>query len=661
MTTFESLGVCEKLCESLAGLGWTTPTDIQAAAIPPALEGKDVIGLAETGSGKTGAFSLPMIQALLKAPQPFFGLVLAPTRELAVQIADVIDAIGSCISLRCARIIGGIDMMDQAIALSKKPHIVVATPGRIVYHMESTNGFSLSQLKYLILDERDGERACRATNKTGVPCKRAAKDNSHYCGIHIKTLGATDYPLTPASQAEPEPEAVAPGAPAAKRTKPEPVMCKAKKKSGEPCKNHAKPGSEYCGTHIKKMTERTSASETDAPATCTAMNKTGKPCTRPAKAGSEYCGTHILAMQREEERKKKEEEKESGDTEMAAGGEGEKEERERVAVVSSPEPVLSTPEKEAVMVLSPQEAEGEGEGEGKGDVVMEQGTAKRELATPQGSQTETGQAPTGVLASGVIPLHPHGHSHEHVAFPAAVSPIVKITEKPVLSTSQHSKEEESLLRHALFPGTPIEKEGERERKEKEKEKETVTAVPEADTLLDTTLAAHSLSLSQSSQSKTKGEREGETLAERAQRKKADDHFDAFWAFVAEVDWPQWHKSRDLCALVPAKYPRDKVKEFQGICADLCGELCDVINDNLDTLDFGGGDDHTFMDLPAECVGRGKDHYYRMLGSPRELAAFGDSGSVHECFSYIFHDPQPPIDSTVPSQAVSEKAPLTEGV
>ena len=88
-------------------------------------------------------------------PQAFFGLVLAPTRELAVQIADAFKALGSLINVRCAVLVGGLDMVSQQIELGKKPHIVVATPGRLLDHLENTKGFSLRALKYLVMDEAD--------------------------------------------------------------------------------------------------------------------------------------------------------------------------------------------------------------------------------------------------------------------------------------------------------------------------------------------------------------------------------------------------------------------------------------------------------------------------------------------------------------------------
>ena len=153
--TFADLGVIDSLCDACISLGFKTPTPIQNEAIPIALGGRDVIGLAETGSGKTAAFVLPILQALLDKPSPMFGLILAPTRELAYQISQQFEALGSLISVRCAVIVGGMDMVPQAISLAKKPHIVVATPGRLLDHLENTKGFSLRQLKYLVMDEAD--------------------------------------------------------------------------------------------------------------------------------------------------------------------------------------------------------------------------------------------------------------------------------------------------------------------------------------------------------------------------------------------------------------------------------------------------------------------------------------------------------------------------
>lgn len=153
--TFESLGVCEELCQACKLLKWTKPTKIQQQAIPWALQGRDVIGLAETGSGKTGAFAIPIVQRLLDDPQRFYAVCLAPTRELCVQIGEQFEAIGSGIKLQTATIVGGLDMVTQAMALAKRPHVVVATPGRLVDHLENTKGFHLKTVRYLVMDEAD--------------------------------------------------------------------------------------------------------------------------------------------------------------------------------------------------------------------------------------------------------------------------------------------------------------------------------------------------------------------------------------------------------------------------------------------------------------------------------------------------------------------------
>ena len=153
--TFNSLGVCDTLAEACQSVGWKYPTKIQQEAIPQALKGQDIIGLAETGSGKTGAFALPILQSLLTDNQRIYALVLAPTRELAFQISEQFEALGSSIGLKTAVIVGGIDMMAQAVSLARKPHIIVGTPGRIVDHLQNTKGFSLRSIKYLVMDEAD--------------------------------------------------------------------------------------------------------------------------------------------------------------------------------------------------------------------------------------------------------------------------------------------------------------------------------------------------------------------------------------------------------------------------------------------------------------------------------------------------------------------------
>lgn len=153
--TFSELGVHSQICEAIDALGFKQPTPIQAESIPVALQGRDIIGLAQTGSGKTAAFAIPILQALWDNPQGGFACVLAPTRELAYQISEQFSSLGSTIGVRCATITGGMDFMTQSIALSKRPHIIVATPGRLQDHLENTKGFNLKSLKYLVMDEAD--------------------------------------------------------------------------------------------------------------------------------------------------------------------------------------------------------------------------------------------------------------------------------------------------------------------------------------------------------------------------------------------------------------------------------------------------------------------------------------------------------------------------
>ena len=149
--TFESLGLIKPLLEAVQQLKFTAPTDIQAQCIPSALQGRDIIGVASTGSGKTAAFALPILQKLWDEPQGLFACVLAPTHELAFQISQQFEALGAAMGVRCAVIVGGAeDRVTQAVKLAKKPHIIVATPGRLLDHINSTKGFSLRTLKFLV-------------------------------------------------------------------------------------------------------------------------------------------------------------------------------------------------------------------------------------------------------------------------------------------------------------------------------------------------------------------------------------------------------------------------------------------------------------------------------------------------------------------------------
>ena len=156
MSSFEHIGIKPWLIEALNQLSITTPSEIQEHCIPPILNGQDVVGSAKTGSGKTAAFALPIIQQLSQDPFGVFALVLTPTRELAFQIAEQFKVLGSGINLKQCVVVGGMDMMEQALELARKPHIVVATPGRLVDHINSSSGaIHFKRLQFLVLDEAD--------------------------------------------------------------------------------------------------------------------------------------------------------------------------------------------------------------------------------------------------------------------------------------------------------------------------------------------------------------------------------------------------------------------------------------------------------------------------------------------------------------------------
>ncbi|KAJ7542832.1 hypothetical protein O6H91_09G014300 [Diphasiastrum complanatum] len=154
---FEELGVAEWLVGACKELGMRKPTPVQQACVPQILKGKNVLGMAETGSGKTAAFALPILHKLAEVPYGIFALVLTPTRELAFQICDQFKALGSGMHLRCAVVVGGMDMTTQAQVLMQRPHVVVATPGRIKQHLlhDPDIAAAFSKTKFLVLDEAD--------------------------------------------------------------------------------------------------------------------------------------------------------------------------------------------------------------------------------------------------------------------------------------------------------------------------------------------------------------------------------------------------------------------------------------------------------------------------------------------------------------------------
>ena len=153
--SFPQLGVCSWLISQLSCLGITNPSPVQAACIPPILSGRDCVGVAKTGEGKTLAFALPILQTLSVDPYGIFALVLTPTRELANQIGDTFRSVGKPMGLREVVVTGGRDTVRQSQDLDRRPHVVIATPGRLADHIENNSTFSLSKVKYLVLDEAD--------------------------------------------------------------------------------------------------------------------------------------------------------------------------------------------------------------------------------------------------------------------------------------------------------------------------------------------------------------------------------------------------------------------------------------------------------------------------------------------------------------------------
>ena len=157
--TFSSLGVAEPLCRALAAENYTQPTPIQARAIPLLLEGRDLLGIAQTGTGKTAAFALPILQHLAKpqiavAPRGVRALILAPTRELAVQIGESFATYGRHTGLRHAVILGGVSQFHQVKALAKGVDILIATPGRLL-DLAQQHHVRLDRVTHFVLDEGD--------------------------------------------------------------------------------------------------------------------------------------------------------------------------------------------------------------------------------------------------------------------------------------------------------------------------------------------------------------------------------------------------------------------------------------------------------------------------------------------------------------------------
>lgn len=149
---FSGLGIAPSLMEVLARLNYNTPTSIQRQAIPVALQGRDLVGVAQTGTGKTLAFGIPLIQRIHQVRGR--GLVVVPTRELAVQVDEAFHKFGSKSGLKTAVIIGGTPIRPQIQALNRNPHIIIATPGRLNDHLQQRT-VHLGNVKVVVLDEAD--------------------------------------------------------------------------------------------------------------------------------------------------------------------------------------------------------------------------------------------------------------------------------------------------------------------------------------------------------------------------------------------------------------------------------------------------------------------------------------------------------------------------
>jgi ATP-dependent RNA helicase RhlE len=154
LPAFETLGLAPELLDAIRDAGYREPTPIQAQAIPLALKGRDLIGLAQTGTGKTAAFTLPIVQRLLGGPRRLRALILTPTRELAAQVRESFEKYGRHSGLRVAEIFGGVALGPQETALRRGVDVVVATPGRLIDHLERQN-LVFDDLEVLVLDEAD--------------------------------------------------------------------------------------------------------------------------------------------------------------------------------------------------------------------------------------------------------------------------------------------------------------------------------------------------------------------------------------------------------------------------------------------------------------------------------------------------------------------------
>jgi len=154
LATFKELGLSDLVLQAILNMGFEEATPIQEQTIPTAMDGKDLIGQAQTGTGKTAAYGIPLMERIMEHAEQIQGIVLAPTRELAVQVAEELNKIGQFKRIRTLPIYGGQGIDWQIRALKKKPHIIVATPGRLMDHMRRRT-IHLNEIKIVVLDEAD--------------------------------------------------------------------------------------------------------------------------------------------------------------------------------------------------------------------------------------------------------------------------------------------------------------------------------------------------------------------------------------------------------------------------------------------------------------------------------------------------------------------------
>jgi ATP-dependent RNA helicase RhlE len=179
--SFSSLGLKEPILRGVRAAGYETPTDIQADSIPKILAGRNLIGLGETGSGKTAAFGLPMLDRLCGGEPGPRGVILVPTRELCVQVAENLRIYARYAGLHVCTAFGGVDLSIQESAFKRGVDVVVACPGRLIDHLERRN-LTLEKVEMVVLDEAD-----RMLDMGFMPqirrcsrrrCRRKSKDSS---------------------------------------------------------------------------------------------------------------------------------------------------------------------------------------------------------------------------------------------------------------------------------------------------------------------------------------------------------------------------------------------------------------------------------------------------------------------------------------------------